>query len=86
MLYDNLYISNEFFKTEGISLEELEEEAKIFEENLEKYKIKSLLNGKYDKNNAILTINAGAGGTESCDWVSMLFRMYERWANKKRCK
>lgn len=84
MLYDNLYISNEFFKTEGISLEELEEEAKIFEENLEKYKIKSLLNGKYDKNNAILTINAGAGGTESCDWVSMLFRMYERWANKKK--
>lgn len=44
-----------------------------------------MLNGKYDKNNAILTINAGAGGTESCDWVSML-RMYERWANKKRCK
>lgn len=40
----------------------------------------TLLNGEYDRNNAIVSINAGAGGTESCDWVSMLLRMYTRWA------
>jgi len=42
-----------------------------------------LLSGEYDKNNAILTLHAGAGGTESCDWASMLCRMYQRWAEKK---
>ena len=44
---------------------------------------KTLLAGEFDKSNAILSINAGAGGTESCDWVSMLFRMYSRWAESK---
>lgn len=44
---------------------------------------KTLLSGKFDKSNTILSINAGAGGTESCDWVSMLFRMYSRWAESK---
>jgi peptide chain release factor 2 len=44
---------------------------------------KTLLGGEFDKSNAILSINAGAGGTESCDWVSMLFRMYSRWAQAK---
>jgi peptide chain release factor 2 len=44
---------------------------------------KTLLGGEFDKSNAILSINAGAGGTESCDWVSMLFRMYSRWAESK---
>lgn len=83
-MYDNLYITKEFYIEDEVSIEELETEAKIFEDNLEKYKIKALLNGKYDKNNAILTINAGAGGTESCDWVSMLYRMYERWANRRK--
>jgi peptide chain release factor 2 len=47
---------------------------------LERLEFKTLLSGEFDKNNAILTINAGAGGTESCDWVEMLFRMYGRWA------
>ncbi len=44
---------------------------------------KTLLGGEFDKSNAILSINAGAGGTESCDWVAMLFRMYSRWAESK---
>lgn len=43
----------------------------------------TLLSGDYDKNNAILTLHAGAGGTESCDWAGMLCRMYQRWADKK---
>lgn len=50
------------------------------EGEIEHLEFKTLLAGELDKNSAILSINAGAGGTESCDWVSMLFRMYSRWA------
>ena len=49
----------------------------------EEKRIATLLSGEYDKCNAILTLHAGAGGTESCDWASMLLRMYTRWAEKK---
>lgn len=45
--------------------------------------LKTLLNGEFDKHNAILNIHAGAGGTESCDWVQMLLRMYNRWVQRK---
>lgn len=48
--------------------------------------IKSFLGGPFDRNNAILSINAGAGGTESCDWANMLLRMYTRWADNKKFK
>lgn len=63
-------------------------EKKLYEgENLiQEFKIKLLLDEKYDGNNVILTINAGAGGTEACDWVEMLYRMYDRWANKNELK
>ena len=54
-----------------------------FEAELENIRITTLLSGEYDDNNAILRLNAGAGGTESCDWCSMLYRMYTRWAEKK---
>jgi len=54
-----------------------------FKETLENLRIATLLSGEYDKNNAILRLNAGAGGTESCDWAGMLYRMYSRWAEKK---
>ncbi len=57
-----------------------------FSEELEKMRIDLLLSGEYDDNNVILRLNAGAGGTESCDWCSMLFRMYCRWADKKGFK
>ncbi|MCF7790721.1 MAG: peptide chain release factor 2 [Victivallales bacterium] len=50
---------------------------------LNKAELMSFLSGKYDKNNAYLTIHAGAGGTESCDWASMLFRMYRRWIERR---
>lgn len=50
------------------------------EKNLEKLEINTLLSGKYDANNAILTLHPGAGGTEAQDWVEMLYRMYTRWA------
>ncbi len=48
------------------------------------FKLESLLSGEYDKNNAIVSIHAGAGGTEAQDWASMLYRMYERWAKEEK--
>ncbi len=62
---------------------EIREELDIFIELLDNIRISTLLSGEFDKNNAILKLNAGAGGTESCDWASMLYRMYTRWAEKK---
>jgi peptide chain release factor 2 len=52
-------------------------------EELDKLEIASFLTGQFDKNNAILSIQAGAGGTESNDWADMLFRMYNRWAERR---
>ena len=65
---------------------EIQEMLDEFERNLEKLRMETLLSGEYDKYNAILRLNAGAGGTESCDWCSMLYRMYCRWAEKKGFK
>lgn len=62
---------------------EIQEMLDDFEKEFEELRITTLLSGEYDKDNAILTLHAGAGGTEACDWVSMLFRMYCRWADKK---
>ncbi|MBS6759128.1 peptide chain release factor 2 [Hungatella hathewayi] len=62
---------------------EVEEMLKEFKDKLEEIRINTLLSGEYDSDNAILRLNAGAGGTESCDWCSMLYRMYCRWAEKK---
>ena len=53
-----------------------------FRKTYDDIRIKTLLSGEYDKDNAILKLNAGAGGTESCDWCGMLYRMYTRWADK----
>lgn len=61
---------------------EIEDSLKKFQEELEELRISTLLTGEYDRNNAILTLHAGAGGTESCDWASMLYRMYCRWAER----
>ena len=62
---------------------EIQEELDSFTEVFEEIRISTLLAGEYDKNNAILKLNAGAGGTESCDWCGMLYRMYTRWAERK---
>lgn len=61
----------------------IRDELNQFEEKLENLRLSTLLTGEYDDSNAILSLNAGAGGTESCDWCSMLYRMYTRWAEKK---
>ena len=57
-------------------------DTKKIEKELEKFELQTLLSGKYDSNNAILTIHPGAGGTESQDWAQMLYRMYTRWATQ----
>lgn len=54
-----------------------------FENKLEALRLSTLLTGEYDANNAMISLNAGAGGTESCDWCSMLYRIYCKWADKK---
>ena len=65
---------------------ELDALLKTAEEDLEDMRIRSLLRGKYDGYNALLTLHSGAGGTESCDWVSMLYRMYTRYAERSGYK
>lgn len=67
---------------ESIALE-VQEMLETFVKEFEELRIGTLLSNEYDKDNAILTLHAGAGGTEACDWVSMLYRMYTRWAEKK---
>ena len=62
---------------------EIQEMLTDFESKYETIRIKTLLSGEYDATDAIVTLHAGAGGTESCDWASMLYRMYTRWAERK---
>ncbi len=54
-----------------------------FIEKFDAFRIETLLSEEFDANNAVLTLHAGAGGTESCDWAGMLYRMYNKWADKK---
>ena len=82
-------INNTIELTELVKMEYDEELAKDIlsttnkiEKEIEKFELEIFLSGKYDNNNAILTIHPGAGGTESQDWAEMLYRMYSRWANK----
>lgn len=64
-------------------LPEIDQMMKEFVQTYEDIRMKTLLSGEYDRNNAIVSLHAGAGGTESCDWAAMLYRMYTRWADKK---
>lgn len=65
---------------------EIEKDLSGFAEGLEELELELMLDGPHDRNNCILSINAGAGGTESCDWASMMLRMYQRWAEKRGWK
>src|SRR5256714_5682592 len=63
--------------------QELERDLSNFFKELEALELKVFLSGPHDRSNCILSINAGAGGTESCDWANMLLRMYQRWAESR---
>jgi peptide chain release factor 2 len=69
-------------QSQATAFEEVEREYWAVMNELESFELKMLLSGEFDKNNAFLTIHAGAGGTESCDWADMLFRMYQRWIER----
>lgn len=83
--YEDMQLLIEMSEEEGDSdtVQEIEDELNRFEETFEELRIGTFLTGPYDKDNAIVTLHAGAGGTESCDWAGMLYRMYTRWAEKK---
>ena len=67
-------------------LEAIQNEIQDLDLRITKLDLETKLSGKYDKNNAIMELHSGAGGTESCDWVSMLLRMYERWCERNNYK
>ena len=83
--YEDLMMLIEMAAEEGDeeTVEGIEEELSVFEEEFEEMRIQTLLTGEYDSCNAIVSLHAGAGGTEACDWTSMLYRMYTRWAERK---
>ena len=86
-IYDNIdmiLILEDTPDDEIISM--IEESLPNIEENFKSLRLELILNGLYDKNDALLEIHAGAGGTESCDWASMLMRMYLRWCDNKNYK
>jgi peptide chain release factor 2 len=87
-LYENLELTYELVKEENDAelQAELETELEKLTNRLDQYELQLLLSDEYDKNNAILELHPGAGGTESQDWGSMLLRMYTRWAESKGFK
>ena len=82
--WDDMMVMCEMAIEEGDDsmLEELKSEYDRFSEQVESTRLSTLLTGEYDANNAILTFHAGAGGTEAQDWASMLYRMYNMWAER----
>jgi len=85
MRYDDVQtlIQMGYEESDESLIPEIEDALELLIKELEEFKLKTLLSSEYDKYNAIITLHAGAGGTESCDWASMLCRMYQRWADKK---
>ena len=85
-IFDDLEVLNEFNKEGEASDEEVDKQFKALEDAIENLEFKSTLNQPEDQLTAILTINSGAGGTESCDWAEMLSRMYLMWAENHKYK
>ena len=85
MAYDDIMTLIEMGNEEADEslVPEVENEFVLFQKEFEDLRITTMLTGEHDAENAILTLHAGAGGTESCDWASMLCRMYEKWADKR---
>ena len=83
---DELQLAYEFFKEGELSVEELDEQYAATQNHIEAIEFKNMLSDEGDSLSAVLQITAGAGGTESCDWASMLMRMYMMWAEKSEYK
>ena len=83
---DELQLAYEFFKEGELSVEELDEQYAATKNHIEAIEFKNMLSDEGDSLSAVLQITAGAGGTESCDWASMLMRMYMMWAEKSGYK
>ena len=83
---DELEVLYDYFKSNEISEKELTDHFKISTDHIEKIEFKNMLSEDSDQMSAIVQITAGAGGTESCDWASMLMRMYIMWAEKNKFK
>jgi len=81
-LTDELQLAYEFYKEGELSVDELDHQYAIAESHIEAIEFKNMLSEEGDSLSAVLQITAGAGGTESCDWASMLMRMYMMWAEK----
>ena len=83
--YDDIetMIEMGYEENDPVLIAEIDQMMKEFVQTYEDIRMKTLLSGEYDRNNAIVSLHAGAGGTESCDWAAMLYRMYIRWADKK---
>jgi peptide chain release factor 2 len=82
--YEETLILVDFIDNGELEFEqELDKKHKILKKSVDDFETKLLLDGPYDLNNAIVTIHSGAGGTESCDWAEMLYRMYTRWCNTR---
>jgi peptide chain release factor 2 len=79
---DDLHVLQEFLKEGGATEAELDAQFKKVSDDLEELEFKNMLSAPEDNNSAVLQITAGAGGTESCDWASMLMRMYIMWGQK----
>ncbi len=67
-------------------LAQIDKELSTLAQKIDKLEIQTILGGEFDQNSALLNINSGAGGTESCDWANMLLRLYTRWADSKQFK
>ena len=85
-MVDELQLAYEFYKEGELSVEELDEQHLISENHIQAIELKNMLSDDGDSLSAVLQITAGAGGTESCDWASMLMRMYMMWAEKSGYK
>ena len=84
--YEDFQVIREFYELGEIDEAEANENIEKLDKLIESLELKSMLSEEEDALSAIVTINAGAGGTESCDWASMLFRMYRRYAERRNWK
>jgi peptide chain release factor 2 len=85
-MVDELQLAYEFYKEGELSVDELDDQHQITENHIQAIELKNMLSDEGDSLSAVLQITAGAGGTESCDWASMLMRMYMMWSEKSGYK